>query len=233
MLQIYWLLPFFLNYARTLRLLIWNLSTNYPGVDSFTAKLKEALMGAHDAIIKAHVKQTEQVNCHCRCTDFKVDELVYLTTKNLRLPKGLAHKLVPKYIGPFQISQEVSAGTSYQPELSKELKAQGVHNVFHTSLLRCHYPNDNQWFPGRQLSQLPGFGQDPTEWQILHILSHSGHGHKAVFKVQWSTGDVTWVPYVELRESAVLDEYFKVMGVSRLADLSTKLWHPSVDVSSI
>ena len=36
-------------------------------------------------------------------------------------------------------------------------------------------------------------------------------GCKAVFEVQWLTGDVTWVPHIELADSAVLDEYFEAM----------------------
>jgi hypothetical protein len=44
-------------------------------------------------------------------------------------------------------------------------------------------------------------------------LSHSGRGQDAVYKVQWSTGDVTWVPFIELKGSAVLDEYDEAMGI--------------------
>jgi hypothetical protein len=224
--------PFFLNYAHTPHPLIWNSTLEFPGVEDFAAKLKEALMKAHDAIIDARVKQTKQANRHRRRADFKVDELVYLSTKNLQLPKGQARKLVPKYIGPFKIIREVSTGASYQLELSKELKTRGVHNVFHASLLRQHYPNNDWRFPGRQLSQLPGFGQDPAEWQISRVLSHSGCGREAVFEVQWSTGDMTWVPYVELADSAVLDEYFEAMGISRLKDLAAGPPHPAIEVSA-
>ena len=116
-------LPFFLNYARMPRPLIWDSSTDYPRVDAFAAKLKEALMRAHDTIIEVHIKQTEQANRHRRRADFKPDKLVYLSMKNLGLPKGLACKLVPKYMRPFQIAQEVSAAAPYWLELSKELKA--------------------------------------------------------------------------------------------------------------
>ena len=54
-----------------------------------------------------------------------------------------------------------------------------------------------------------------------------------MFEVQWSTGDVTWVPHIELADSAVLDEYFEAMGVTRLADLSSEPRRPSVEVSRV
>ncbi|KIL61397.1 hypothetical protein M378DRAFT_52496, partial [Amanita muscaria Koide BX008] len=99
------------------------------------------------------------------------------------------------------------------------LKARGLHSTFHASLLRRHFPNDDRRFPGRQLRQIPGFGQDPSEWQLDRVLSHSGRGPEALFEVQWTTGDVTWVSASELRDSVVLDEYLEAMGVGGLNQL--------------
>ncbi|KIL61458.1 hypothetical protein M378DRAFT_82559 [Amanita muscaria Koide BX008] len=76
------------------------------------------------------------------------------------------------------ITKEVSSGASYQLELSEELKARSLHSVFHASLLCRHFPNDDRRFPGRQLCQIPGFGQDPSEWQLDRVLSHSGRGEQ-------------------------------------------------------
>jgi hypothetical protein len=120
---------------RANRTMIWDNRPDYPGVDEFASKMKEALMKAHDTIIEARVKQTDQANKHRWKVDFSPNELVYLSTKNLQLPKGWACKLVPKYIGPFKIEWEVMKGVLYQLEPSKELKARGIHDVFHLSLL--------------------------------------------------------------------------------------------------
>ena len=79
---------------------------------------------------------------------------------------------------------------------------------------------------------MPGFGQNPSEWQISWVLSHSGQGKEAIFKVQWSTGDLTWVPQVELESLAVLDKYLEAMGVSCMKDLpATMPKTPSISVS--
>ncbi|OCH85986.1 hypothetical protein OBBRIDRAFT_711715, partial [Obba rivulosa] len=47
--------------------------------------------------------QTYDVNHKWRPTLFQVDNLVYLLTKNISLPRGYACKLVPKFIGPYKI----------------------------------------------------------------------------------------------------------------------------------
>jgi len=38
--------------------MIWDSHSQYPGVCAFAAKMKEALLAAHDAILTAHVKMT-------------------------------------------------------------------------------------------------------------------------------------------------------------------------------
>ncbi|KIJ07858.1 hypothetical protein PAXINDRAFT_22648, partial [Paxillus involutus ATCC 200175] len=80
---------------------------------------------------------------------------------------------------------------TYQLELLKDLVARGVHNVFHASLLRPCWPNDDSRFPGHQLRQIPGFGEEASEWVVDRLLSHSGKGEDAMFEVQWSMRDVT------------------------------------------
>src|SRR6201996_3550259 len=206
--------PFFLNYARTPRPMIWDNNSEFPGVRTFAMRMKDALMKAHDAIIAARVRQTDTANVHRRHSGFAIGELVYLSTKNLKLPKKRARKLVPKYIGPFKIIQVVSPGASYKLELSAELKMRGIHDVFHASLLRAHVPNDDRRFPGRQMHQIPGFGVNPKEWAVDRILSHIGKGTDASFEIQWATGDVTWSPYAEVKHLAAMDGYCEAMGIN-------------------
>lgn len=85
----------------------------------------------------------------------------------------------------------------------------GLHNAFHASLLRPHFPSDDRRFPERQCHQLPGFGERPREWAVDRILSHTD----AEFEVQWSTGDVTWVPYHDVSHLQAMAEYFEALDV--------------------
>ncbi|TFK79385.1 hypothetical protein K466DRAFT_505656, partial [Polyporus arcularius HHB13444] len=94
------------------RSLIWESDSEYPGVQVFAQRMKEALMAAHDAIIAARTSQVIQANKHRRPAMFKEGDFVYLSTKNLSIPTGRARKLVPKYLGPFRIVQVLSEGAT-------------------------------------------------------------------------------------------------------------------------
>lgn len=136
--------PFFLNTECMPRSMIWEDADNneYPSVRVYVQKMKHAIMTMHDSIITARVKQTRNANCRCRPSPFVEGNLVYVSTKNISLLRGLARKLALKFIGPYKILKDYK-NNSYQVDLSRNLKRRGVHNVFHLSLLCIHEPNDD------------------------------------------------------------------------------------------
>ena len=113
--------PFYLNYGRNPSPMIWKGEEVYPGVCQFAEKMKNAIMSAHDAIIALRIQQTVQANKKRSPATYKEGDLVYLSTKNISMPKGRARKLAPKYLGPFPISKVIKEGATYQLELSEEL----------------------------------------------------------------------------------------------------------------
>ncbi|KJA26977.1 hypothetical protein HYPSUDRAFT_99390, partial [Hypholoma sublateritium FD-334 SS-4] len=74
------------------------------GVTDFALSALEHLASAHDAIIEARAFQTRQANKR-RSSEpvIRVDDLVFLSTKNLNLPKNRARKLLPRFIGPYKV----------------------------------------------------------------------------------------------------------------------------------
>ena len=88
---------------------------------------------------------------------FNEKDFVYLSTKNISFPKGLAQNLIPKYMGPYKVLKDFG-NQSFQIKLPSHLKKKGVHDVFHSSLLRIHVPNDDHLFPGQMDTQL---GDEP------------------------------------------------------------------------
>ncbi|PIL30265.1 hypothetical protein GSI_07443 [Ganoderma sinense ZZ0214-1] len=134
--------PFFLNTGRLPRVMVWDAAgpEEYPGVRSFAQKVKNAVMAAHDSILAARVKQTRDANRRHHPAPFELGDLVYVSTKNMSLPKGYARKLAPRYIGPYRIVQDYG-NNSFKLELPANLRKQGIHAVFHSSLLRVHQPN--------------------------------------------------------------------------------------------
>ena len=212
--------PFYLNYGRNPSPMIWKGEEVYPGVRQFTENIKDAIMCAHDVIITSRVQHTVQANRKWLPATYQGD-LVYLSTKNISMPKGRARKLAPKYLGPFPITKVLKEGATYQLGLSDELIKRGVNRAFHASLLRPHVPNDDRRFPGRMPCQIPGFGEKPEEWIVDSILSHHGKGLESEFQVLWKAGDKTWAPYREVAHLNALDRYCELMGVKNVFELSS------------
>ncbi|KNZ75077.1 hypothetical protein J132_04726, partial [Termitomyces sp. J132] len=60
----------------------------------------------HDCILGACIKQTRNANCCRQPTLFAMGDMVYMSTKNFTYPKGFTCKLIPKYEGPYQITED-------------------------------------------------------------------------------------------------------------------------------
>ena len=224
--------PFYLNYGRNPSPMIWKNEEVYPGVKQFTEDMKNAIMSAHDAIIASRIQHTVQANRKRQITTFKEGDLVYLSTKNINLPKGRARKLAPKFLGPFPISRVVKEGATYQLELSDELIKRGINRTFHASLLRPHVPNDDRRFPGRLPIQIPGFGEKPGEWIVDRIVTHIGKGLESEFQIQWKAGDRTWAMYREVAHLNALGRYCELMGVKNAAQLPANYANPESENES-
>ncbi|OBZ66490.1 Transposon Ty3-I Gag-Pol polyprotein [Grifola frondosa] len=222
--------PFFLNTGRMPRSMIWDHASadEYPGVRAYAQKVKYAVMTAHDSILAARVKQTRDANRRRRPAPFDVDDLVYISTTNISLPKGLARKLAPKFIGPYLITKNFG-NNSYRIALPSDLKRRGIHDVFHASLLRIHEPNDDRLFPGRLASQVAELEDQDQEWAIDKFITHRGTGEKAVFEALWKSGDRTWVPYSSIAHLAALKAYFEVAGVRTIGELGEGTGKPPAD----
>jgi hypothetical protein len=58
----------------------------------------------------------------------KVGDLVYLSMKDLNLPKGRVRKLQPNYIGPYAVIEVWPDTSNYRVELLPELNKCGIRN---------------------------------------------------------------------------------------------------------
>ena len=222
--------PFFLNFGRMPRSMIWDSapSTEYPSVREFAMEKKLALISAHDSILSARVKQTRNANRKRQAAPFVGGDLVYVSSKNISFPKGLARKLIPKFLGPYKILREFG-NSSFQLDLPFHLKKRGIHNVFHASLLRIHVPSDDRLFPGRMDTQIAAEDATDDEWAVDHIKSHSGSKSDALFEVQWKTGDTTWMPYYQITHLQALTDYLDLLGVSKISKLPIGTGRPPTE----
>ena len=78
----------------------------YSGVQVFAPHLKSAIMAAHNCILAAYIKQIRNANWKWEIVPFKEGEFIYVSTKDMTFPKGLAHKLIPKFVGPYLLLKD-------------------------------------------------------------------------------------------------------------------------------
>ena len=109
------------------------------------------------------------------------------------------------------------------------LKQWGVHNVFHSSLLRIHIPSNDRLFPGRMDTQVAVEDHTDDEWAVDFIKSHSGSKSDAIFEVHWKSGDVTWLPYYQITHLQALTDYLDLLGVTWISSLPKGTGHPPAD----
>ena len=187
-----------------------------PGVREFAQRAVQHLADAHDSIIESRVFQTHEANKkRGEGPDIKINDLVYLSTKNLNLPKGRASKLLPKFIGPYPVVEANSQSSNYRLGLPTELAKRGIHNNFHISLLRKHQANNDVLFPSRTFAEPYDFGEPlDTEWLVDEITGHHWEGRKLLFHIKWNLGDTTTEPYNSCKDLAALDRYLELQGVS-------------------
>jgi hypothetical protein len=85
----------------------------------FAMKALHNMAIAHNSIIAERVFQCHHANRHQRGEpDITQGQLVYLSTKNLTMPKGHASKLLPKFIGPYKVLRANPESSNYELELS-------------------------------------------------------------------------------------------------------------------
>ncbi|KAF8220955.1 hypothetical protein L208DRAFT_1536585, partial [Tricholoma matsutake] len=122
---------------------------------------------------------------------------------------------------------------SYRIELPTHLKRRGVHDVFHASYLRVHQPNDDRLFPGWLDTQLGSQDAPDGEWAVEWIEGHVGARNDATFKVRWRSGDITWMPYYQIKHLHALGLYFELLGIKQIDELprsvNSNMFQPKID----
>ena len=94
-----------------------------PDVKRFVTQALSNLEMVHNAILESRVTQMYQANKRQRPElPYAVRDKAYLSTKNLNLPKGRSRKLMPKFIGPYKVTENHPNESKYTLDLPPELK---------------------------------------------------------------------------------------------------------------
>jgi hypothetical protein len=209
--------PFELNYTRmpTLMPKIKMDESAHKGIRDFVDQATQNLNDAYDAIIAHRVFQKFQADKKRR-PEPKIPEgsKVFLSTRDLALPKGRAGKFLPKYIGPYAILEAFPKTSTYTLDLPIALKERGIHPKFHVSKLRPYHQNDDKLFRGREAVDPYDFGEPDDEQEIAEIDDHQWKGATLKLQVRWTDGDTTWENLTVVENCVALDNYLALQGVS-------------------
>ena len=100
-------------------------------------------------------------NKHCKPgIEYQINNLVYLSTKNLALPKHRAQKLMPKFIGPYKILKVMNSSLNVTLELPQEFKDRRINPTFHTNLVQPYIKNNDILFSKRDTKVYFGNDED-------------------------------------------------------------------------
>ena len=210
--------PFDLNYGYMPRS-GQHISTNttFKGVKQIAQQVLWNLINMHNAILEHRVMQMHYSNKHRRpSVIYHENDMVYLSTMNLALPKGRARKLMPRFLGPYKVLKAMNDSSNVTLELPPELKDMRISPTFHTNLVQPYVKNNDILFPKREARSYYDFGNnDEQEWFVDEILAHKWTDNSLELQVKWTLGDVTWEPIDSCKNLEALDSYLELRGVTR------------------
>ncbi|PKU68621.1 hypothetical protein MA16_Dca024759 [Dendrobium catenatum] len=113
---------------------------------------------------------------------------------------GKVGKLSPRFIGPYEIIEKIG-NMAYRLDLPVHM--QGIHNVFHISLLRKYVSDDSKRIQSKSIDLQPDLKYVEKPDRILNYdVKQLRHRAIPFVKVLWKHGserDATWEKEAEIR----------------------------------
>lgn len=208
--------PFFLNYGvhpvtpGTVQL--QNIkNTKAPSSEQFTKDMQANLEKAMQSLQAARSRQKRYADSKRRDVRFQLKDKVMLSTKNIPLKAVGTRKLLPKFIGPFEVIGLVG-DRAVRLKLPDSYK---IHDVFHVSLVKPYH--------GAMRHPPPcDFLQGEALWTVERLLNHRKSRNKMEYLVKWEGfGEEhnTWEPDTNLLTcDELISAYWRSVGSQNLTD---------------
>jgi hypothetical protein len=195
-------------------------TTDVPTADGFGELVRLNWLRASDALIASRVLMTTSDNRRRRpdAPEFQTGSLVYVSSKDLSFPASLSRKFIPRFVGPYKITDSYPSSSTYTVEFPPQFR---IHSRIHASKLRPFFPNDEGRFPSRRLDapppDLPATDANDAVYLLEKVVADKIIGKRREFLVRYlgySAGEDRWIPEAELADTAaeLLTEYIARKG---------------------
>ncbi|XP_073118548.1 uncharacterized protein [Henckelia pumila] len=169
-----------------------------------------------DRMLTAQSRQKSYADRRRRELEFQVGDHVFLKVSPWKgvLRFGMKEKLSPRYIGPFEILDKVGT-RAYRVALPPNLE--GVHNVFHITMLRKYISNPSHVIRHEPVLWKPDLSYEEIPIQILDTQVRKLRNKEIkMVKVLWRNQlveEATWETEQDMRS-----RYPEVFGKSNFED---------------
>ncbi len=201
--------PFMLNYGYCPRMpFSIEVKSKSPAANDFVESMQRRITEARTLHRIATQRQKHYADKGRKDVQFQRDQWVLLSSKNLRFKMGTP-KLLPRFVGPFQVHREVGKN-AYELVLPENWK---IHDTFHVSQL-AEYHTSGSYQPPPPVELLEG----EIEYEVETVMDHRVQ-HKVVksrpsfdYLVRWrgfGSDHDTWEPERNLKNaSQVVQTYW-------------------------
>ena len=204
--------PFVLNYGYSPRVpFSIPRASKSPAAADFVESMQKRISEARVLHKAASDRQKANADRLRKAVRFQPKQWVLLSSKNLRFKMGTP-KLLPRFVGPFQVCKEVGKD-AYELILPENWK---VHDVFHVSQL-AEYHMSGSYKPPPPAELLEGELEFKVECILDHKILSSRNKGRPNFKylVKWlgrGSDSSTWEPEVNLKNSSkVVQTYWNTL----------------------
>ncbi|XP_073152962.1 uncharacterized protein [Henckelia pumila] len=165
-------------------------------------QIVDVIAKIRDRMLTAQSRQKSYADQRHRDLEFEVGDHVFLKVSPWKgiMRFGKKGKLSPKYIGPFEILEKVGA-RAYRVALPPNLE--GVHNVFHISMLRKNVANPSHVIRHEPVDWTPDLSYEEMHVQILdRQVRRLRNREIPMVKVLWSNQlveEATWETEQDMR----------------------------------
>jgi hypothetical protein len=137
-----------------------------PEAKEFAKHIDQVVERAKQAMKAAQDKQRASTNRRKRDVTYDLGDLVMLRSKHLRFQTPGPRKLLPKFVGPFKVTQ-TRGPVAVQLELPTHGNWDAKFNVFHVSELKPYVLR-----PGEAVNAYPPPLDNTPEYEIEEVLGH-------------------------------------------------------------